>query len=306
MIPAAKKKSLTRYWPWLIVALFVIWLFDTAPADKHASRVAAAVALSAKCEIAQARSELAKLKTGKATPEQIKRASQAIERSAPACEKAQQREKAWSETKTAVDSSLQAGTHAKAVSALAAFTRRWGTDAKTQELKNMIELKQTGALVDMAEVCLGQGDRVCAEQRLSGAERRKQPELSGRIDQLREQLRRLIETPTGAKPALPATVTLEPKAAPTAQPVQPPIAPTASNQATALPSQSARNMVNNAERDLAHGNYKGAADKMEICMTIIDPGNQDCQQLKQKADRLNRKMMECVASGAEWINERCQ
>ncbi len=285
-----------RYWLLFIALAFGIWQITKSPSkEQHTEKLEQALALSADCQLTKARAELNELKADKASAEQIKQLSTAIERAAPSCEKKRQREKAWQTAKTAIDNALQENSAPKANTALNTFTRRWGEDKATQEQKEAIELYQARALVDMAETCIIRIDLACAEQRLTGAERRRQPTLELRIRNLREQLQQLKDAQVAerTKPA----PTLE--QAPTPTPAQKTVPAVNS-------SQGARKLLNNAERDIAQSNYKGAIDKMDVCIGIVDPGNADCQQLKQRAERLNKSMLACVASGAEWANDRCQ
>ncbi len=78
------------------------------------------------------------------------------------------------------------------------------------------------------------------------------------------------------------------------------VAPTASETA-----QSARNLIEEAERALAAGNYKGASDKLETCITMVDAGNRECAAFKVQADRLQRDLQRCLANGHEWYQDRC-
>jgi hypothetical protein len=70
-------------------------------------------------------------------------------------------------------------------------------------------------------------------------------------------------------------------------------------------SQSARNLVAEADRELAQGNYKAAAGKMETCITMVDAANGECVALKARAERLQQEMLRCVAADRDWIGDRC-
>lgn len=50
--------------------------------------------------------------------------------------------------------------------------------------------------------------------------------------------------------------------------------------------ESASNLMSEAERDISRGNYKGAIDKMDACVGMVDAGNRDCKELKARAERL--------------------
>jgi hypothetical protein len=49
---------------------------------------------------------------------------------------------------------------------------------------------------------------------------------------------------------------------------------------------SARALMAEAERDISRSNYKGAIDKMDTCVAMVDAGNRECKALKAKAERL--------------------
>ncbi|HEX8612435.1 MAG TPA: hypothetical protein VF800_14205 [Telluria sp.] len=68
--------------------------------------------------------------------------------------------------------------------------------------------------------------------------------------------------------------------------------------------QSARNLIAEADRELAQGNYKAASDKLETCIAMVE-GSSECVAFKKHADRLLREMQRCVAAGRDWTNDRC-
>jgi hypothetical protein len=70
-------------------------------------------------------------------------------------------------------------------------------------------------------------------------------------------------------------------------------------------SQSAQNLIADARLALALGNYKAAADKMEVCAAMVDAGNRECSKLKARAERLQAEMQRCVDRGQEWFSDRC-
>ncbi|MFM9434724.1 hypothetical protein ACFDR9_001785 [Janthinobacterium sp. CG_23.3] len=309
--PPPRQPIRMRTWLMALAALTAIWLFakpgDTA--KKNADRVDVAVALAAECKMVEARAELAALKSAKAAPAQLKRLQSAISETTPGCEKKRLRAAAWNDTRGAVETALDGGSPDKAASRLAAFTRRWDADADTRELSDKIELKKAERLLDEADACLAKSDRGCLENRLLAAERLKRPELLQRTQALRESLSRLLEssllgTPSAAPAAAPPPAALNnepPRAAAPAPSRVISTAPAPSSQT----GQQVRKILSDAERELAQGNYRGAIDKLDICATMIDVGNRDCLVLKQRAERLNRDMLRCVAGGADWVNDRC-
>ena len=60
--------------------------------------------------------------------------------------------------------------------------------------------------------------------------------------------------------------------------------PPAASRAPAQESASA--LMAEAERDISRSNYKGAIDKMDTCIAMVDAGNRACLALKAKAERL--------------------
>jgi hypothetical protein len=71
-------------------------------------------------------------------------------------------------------------------------------------------------------------------------------------------------------------------------------------------AQSARNLIADAERDIAKGNYKAAIDKMEICAAMVDAGHRECGALSERAARLQQDMQRCLADGGNWSDGRCR
>jgi len=70
-------------------------------------------------------------------------------------------------------------------------------------------------------------------------------------------------------------------------------------------NEKAIELLGEARKYIAQGNYRGAEDVMRFC-GMIDSENQDCQQLKQKAARLNNQMFDCVSAGKEWVDGICK
>ena len=70
--------------------------------------------------------------------------------------------------------------------------------------------------------------------------------------------------------------------------------------------QSVRNLINEAERALLMGNYKGASDKLETCITMVDAGNRECAAFKVHADRMQNEQERCLSAGREWSADRCR
>lgn len=114
-------------------------------------------------------------------------------------------------------------------------------------------------------------------------------------DRLRDKIREKAAEPSAA--AAPAP--LAPLGPPPAPVVTPLPAPSSAQ------AQSVRNLIDEAERALAAGNYRAAADKLEVCTTMVDPGNRECAAFKVHADRLQRDQRRCLLEGRQWADDRC-
>lgn len=71
-------------------------------------------------------------------------------------------------------------------------------------------------------------------------------------------------------------------------------------------SQSVRNLLADGRGALARGDYRAAANKMEVCVTMVDADTSDCSALKARAERLEADMRRCLGRGADWVNDSCQ
>lgn len=293
---------------WLLVSMIlaVIW-YLAKPAskddilDKHADKV---LALIGECKLDAARAEVTAMRADKASDLQIKKANDAIHSGALTCERNRQRSKAWADLKPALETAVQTGAVERADARLDAFTKKWGADDETRDWDKRIDLKKAERLLDDADGCLKIANSACLEAKLVAAEKLNRSEVADRIRTLREALSKLLEATVLEQKAPPA-LSNEPPRAVSAAPAAP--APQVLSTAPQVPqaAQQARKIQADAERELSQGNYKGAMDKAEICATMIDVGNRECLGLKQRAERLNRDMLRCVASGADWINDKC-
>jgi hypothetical protein len=66
-----------------------------------------------------------------------------------------------------------------------------------------------------------------------------------------------------------------------------------------------RNLINEAERALAAGNYRAASDTLETCITMVDEGNRECAAFKVHADRMHQEYLRCLGAGRRWSQDRC-
>jgi hypothetical protein len=284
---------------WLMVALLLlaIWFLVKPgdPARKLDKRVDDAVALTAECRIADARTELAELRRAKASAAQLERLQKAIGATAVACEKKSQRKKAWAEARPALETALASGALERASGRLATFTKRWGEDDDTREWRERIDARRAAKLLDDANTCLQKKDRVCVEAKLDAAEKLRRPEAEPRIKVLRESLSRLLESTLleqggqGGQAAYPPPLSATP--------------PRQQAAAIAPDEREARRLRTEAERELAQGNYRSAMGRAAQCAQL---GGGDCAALRDRAARLDREFQACLKAGREWIDGRCE
>ncbi|WEF33023.1 hypothetical protein [Pseudoduganella chitinolytica] len=281
---------------WFMVALFLlaVW-FLVKPGDPTAKldrRVDEAAALAEQCKIADARTELAALRADKASGEQLRKLQAAISAAAPACERKQQRPKAWTEARKGLEAALAAGTLDKAATRLGTFVRKWGEDDDTREWRERIDARRAEKLLDDANACLKRKDRTCVQNKLDAADKLKRPEAQPRIEALREELSRLLEsTMLESGGGVTSTATPAPARA-------------ISTATFVAPDQGeAQRLRVEAERDIAQANYRGAMGKAAQCATL---GGSGCEALRARAAGLDRDYQRCLAGGNRWVNATCQ
>jgi hypothetical protein len=248
-VPPQRAPVRMRYWVLALALLWGIWIVARPSAKKIDARIDQAITMANECNPSGAQSELVDLRTSKATPAQLQRLQKGLSDAVPICEKRRQKIKAWSDASAATDSLLAAGAFDKALARLAQFTRRYGEDSGTRELKARIE-SQRGVKNASAP-----------------------PPL------------------LGGEPAPPAAAPTPMMQAPSAQ---------------SSSAQSARNLINDAEREMAQSNYKAAADRMDICINMVDATNQQCLAVKARAERLARELQRCLLRNGDWVDDRCQ
>ncbi|WP_150119207.1 hypothetical protein [Massilia sp. NR 4-1] len=272
---------------WAMVALFLlaVWLLmrPESVAKQAAHRVDEAIAMLPECRLADARAELAALTEAKAPKAQTKRLQDAIAGAVPGCEKKVRRDKAWKELAPILESATRSGAAERAAERLSGFTRKWGESPETKELAGRIDAKRAENLLDEADACLRKNDRACMEARIKAAEKLKRPEAEERIRQLKERLSHLLES------------TLLDQAS----------SPAPQSEAASATAREVQRLQADAVREIAQGNYRAAIGRASQCMTQTDPGNRECQQLHEKAERLEREYQRCIMGGMTWSNGRC-
>ena len=147
--------------------------------------------------------------------------------------------------------------------------------------------KAWGDTTNAVESALAEGDFGRAQARLSQFTKRWNED-----EESRKLKARINERRAAAPPLAPLPL---PEVIERSRPVLP--AP--------APGQSARNLIDEAERALRAGNYRAAVDKLETCITMVDEGNRECAAFKVHADRMLRERERCVAAGRVWVEDRC-
>ncbi|NHZ78858.1 hypothetical protein F2P44_06130 [Massilia sp. CCM 8695] len=150
--------------------------------------------------------------------------------------------------------------------------------AEATELAEKCKIKEA-----QDEVVALRADKVSAAQL-----RRLQSSINAAADACERKHPRVVKpkaTPRNEPPAV--------SSRPAPRPVERPLDP------------SARNLIAEAERQIAQGDYRAAAAKLETCIAMVEGGSRECAAFKKYANRLLREMESCVASGRYWSNGRC-
>lgn len=301
-----------------VALLGVLWIKGHF-GDKGAQReqdleaqASAAIVLAQECKLDDARSGLQALDQAKGTPQQHARVQQAIKDAAPGCAKQLRRDAAWADAKVAVARALDSRNYDRAYSIIKNFTSRWSNDDASQALRDNVTVQHVNSLLEEADTCLKSGNLDCVNKNLVLAQTLDQGSAKSRIAGLQADLgaarERQAPNPVASQDA--PAVAAQPVAASQPPAITPRIRP-APIPAAAAPAAPASGpdprlmtLVSDAVRRMREGNYRGAEDLMNVCVSL-DPGNQRCQELRQRADQMNRTMLSCVASGKQWANERC-
>jgi hypothetical protein len=234
-----------RWWLVALALLWGVWLLAKPSAKKIERQIDQAVALARECKGSEAQAELIALRKSRATQEQLQRLQQALNDEAAKCTKRRQRGKAWNEASGAVETALAAASWDKARTRLQAFTRRWGEDEDTRALRTRIE-----------------------DLRREDMAHRTHP----------------LAAPEGA-PGTPSRSMASGDSRPGGAVGYSGAGATGAGGGGGDATQSARNLVDSARRDLARGDFGAAADKMTLCLTMVDAGNRECRALKAQAEQ---------------------
>lgn len=238
--PPRREPVRLRWWLIVLASLWLIWLYAKPSTRKIDNKIDSAIAATEECRLNDAQSALLELRLTKATEKQLARVQSAIKSAEASCGRKLQREKAWTETVTAVEAALDEGEFARAQARLNVFTKRYNEDGDTRKLKDKIAVRRSNAAA----------------------------------------------------------------AAPVAEP--PPLRYERAQPSAAQTSQSVRNLIAEAERALQAGDYRAASDKLETCITMVDPNNRECAAFKVHADRMQAEKARCLAAGRPWYEDRCR
>jgi hypothetical protein len=137
-----------RWWIISLAALWLIWLLVRPEGTRIERRMERAVSLAVECKAREAQDELIALQGTRATPEQLRRVQQSLNKAAQDCTRAEQRAKAWLEASGAIQKLRRARSYDKALARLGAFTKRWGEDEETRALKERLDIERDRPLAD--------------------------------------------------------------------------------------------------------------------------------------------------------------
>lgn len=125
-----------RWWIGLLAIVLGLWIWDKP--RKIEARVDRALALGAECKLNEAQAELIELRSTQATPEQLQRLQQGLNKASADCERKHERAKAWHDTVVAVEGAIDDASFIRAQQRLQGFVGKYGEDGDTRSLKEKI------------------------------------------------------------------------------------------------------------------------------------------------------------------------
>jgi len=137
-----------RWWIASLVALWLVWLAVRPEGTRIERRMERAVALAVECQAREAQDELIALRGTRATPEQLRKVQQSLNKAATDCTRAEQRAKAWEDASGAIQKLRRARSYDKALARLGTFTKRWGEDTETRAMKERLNIERDRPLAD--------------------------------------------------------------------------------------------------------------------------------------------------------------
>lgn len=140
--PSGRKPIRLRWWLIALGALWLAWMLTKPTEARIERRMKAAIALAQECKPREAQDALIALRKTRATPQQLRQVQDALNEAAAACTRAERRRSAWKEASAAAERLLNANSIERARSRLSAFTKRWGEDEQTRELRRRIDAER--------------------------------------------------------------------------------------------------------------------------------------------------------------------
>ena len=137
-----RKPIRLRWWLIALGALWLAWVLTKPTEARIERRMKAAIALAQECKPRDAQDELIALRKTRATAQQLRQVQDALNAAAAACTRAERRRSAWKEASTATERLLNANSLERARSRLSTFTKRWGEDEQTRELRRRIDAER--------------------------------------------------------------------------------------------------------------------------------------------------------------------
>jgi len=137
-----------RWWIAALVSLWLIWLAVRPEGTRIERRMERAVSLAVECQAREAQDELIALRGTRATPEQLRKVQQSLNKAAADCTRAEQRAKAWEDASGAIQKLRRARSYDKALARLGVFTKRWGEDTETRAMKERLNIERDRPLAD--------------------------------------------------------------------------------------------------------------------------------------------------------------
>jgi hypothetical protein len=312
--PPPKRMSLFKKLVLLVVVILVgLWLkgitlrqsAQSAAQEGLERQITAAMTLAEGCKLDDARAALRALDEAKGTPQQHATVQKAISDAAPACNKQARHDAAWADAKVMTERAINNKNFDRAGSVIKNFVAQWGDDDASRAMRDTINARHVDALLDEAESCLKSDKLDCISKNLPLAEALDQGDAKTRIAGIQAELAQARERDSATAPAASTSqVVAAAPAAPQAVRAAPQNPSALAPAAASAPDPRLAALVNDASKRMHEGNYRGAEDLMGMCVSL-DPGNRRCQEMRLRANQMNRTMLACVASGKEWFNERC-
>ena len=140
--PSGRKPIRLRWWLIALGALWLAWMLTKPTEARIERRMKAAIALAQECKPREAQDALIALRKTRAKPQQLRQVQDALNEAAAACTRAERRRSAWKEASAAAERLLNANSLERARSRLSTFTKRWGEDEQTRELRRRIDAER--------------------------------------------------------------------------------------------------------------------------------------------------------------------